>query len=189
MIRIRLCYMSVLLLFLAGVFSSLPGEDKPVTPVETITAESIRHHVYFLASDALEGRTGSKGYQVAAQYGESQFRAAGLKPIVVQGDHIGYLQPVPVVRRTSKAEPVLTVKTPKGETKYLHGKDFRWLDGEILGCENKPLQVPGVFFYSGNQPDRHKPTDDADKIDYEKAEKISRLGYEITKELATRTVF
>ena len=80
MIRIRLCCMSVLLLFLAGVLSSLSGGDKPLTPVETITAESIRHHVYFLASDALEGRyTGSKGYQVAAQYGESQFRAAGLR--------------------------------------------------------------------------------------------------------------
>jgi len=46
--------------------------------------------------------------------------------------------------------------------------------------------IPGVFFYSGNQPDRHRSTDDPDKIDYEKTEKISRLGYEIIKELATK---
>jgi len=134
-------------LFLAAVFSPLPGQDKSGSPVETITAESIRHHVYFLASDALEGRyTGSKGYQIAAQYGESQFRAAGLKPIVKQSDKIAYLQPVPVVKRTSKSEPELMVRTPKGEAKFLHGKDFRWLDGEILSCENKPLPVVFVGY-------------------------------------------
>lgn len=41
----------MLLLFFAALFSSLPGQNESVTPVETITAESIRHHVYFLASD------------------------------------------------------------------------------------------------------------------------------------------
>lgn len=50
------------------------------------------------------------------------------------------------MKRTSKAEPVLTVRTPNGETKHLHGKDFRWLDGEILGCENRPLSVVFVLF-------------------------------------------
>jgi hypothetical protein len=153
MIHIR--HSIVLLLFIifaflfcfALLFSSPSGQDKPVSPVETITAESIRHHVYFLASDALEGRyTGSKGYQIAAQYGESQFRAAGLKPIVKQGGQFAYLQPVPVVRRASKAEPELVVRTPKGETKFLHAKDFRWLDGEILSCENKPLPVVFVGY-------------------------------------------
>jgi hypothetical protein len=48
-------------------------------------------------------------------------------------------------------------------------------------------KIPTVFFYSGHHPDRHQPTDDVDKIDYEKAEKISPLGYEIINELATRT--
>jgi len=144
---IRLRCTSLLSLFLVAAFFSLPGQDKPVSPVETITAESIRHHVYFLASDALEGRyTGSKGYQVAAQYAESQFRAAGLKPIVRQGDQIGYLQPVPVVKRTSQADPGLMVRTPKGEIKYFHGKDFRWLDGEILACEHKSLPVVFVGY-------------------------------------------
>jgi len=42
---------------------------------------------------------------------------------------------------------------------------------------------------SGPHADYHRSTDDADKIDYEKAEKISRLGYELTKELASGAGF
>jgi len=42
---------------------------------------------------------------------------------------------------------------------------------------------------SGPHVDYHRSTDDADKIDYEKAEKISPLGYELTKELATSADF
>jgi len=136
-----------LLLLSAAVFFSLHGQETSVSPVETISAESIRHHVYFLASDSLEGRfLGSQGCQIAAQYGESQFRSAGLKPIIRQGDESSYLQPVPVARRTPQAEPELTIRTPRGETKFLHGRDFRWLDGEILSCENKPLPVVFVGY-------------------------------------------
>jgi len=163
-----------IVLFFAAALSFLPGQEKPVSPVDTITADAIRHHVYFLAADALEGRyTGSKGYQIAAQYGESQFRSAGLKPIVKQGDQFVYLQPVPVAKRTSKAEPELTVKTRKGETRFLHARDFRWLDGEILGCENKPLPV--VFVGYGI----HEPAagwDDFKGLDVKNKVIVMRLG-------------
>jgi len=43
--------------------------------------EAVRAHVTFLADDLLEGRdTGSKGYDIAANYVASQFIAMGLKP-------------------------------------------------------------------------------------------------------------
>ena len=35
-------------------------------------------------------------------------------------------------------------------------------------------------------PDLHQPGDDAEKIDYAKAESISRLGYLIVKDLANK---
>ena len=38
-------------------------------------------------------------------------------------------------------------------------------------------------FFSGFHPDYHQPTDDADKIDYEKATSLSRLAYEILREV------
>lgn len=140
-------YSPLFIVFLAAGIAALPAQDKPASPVETITADAIRHHVYFLASDALEGRTtGSRGYEIAAQYGASQFLAAGLKPIVKQRDELCFLQPVPLVKRTCLAEPELLVRTAKGEAKFVHGKDFRWLEGEILGCEGKPLSVVFVGY-------------------------------------------
>lgn len=58
-------------------------------PPGAVTADALRGHVSFLASDALEGRNSpGKGLDVAAEYIASRFRAAGLKPM---GDD-GYFQ-------------------------------------------------------------------------------------------------
>lgn len=58
-------------------------------PPNVITADALRAHVAFLASDTLEGRNSpSQGLDVAAEYIASRFRAAGLKPM---GDD-GYFQ-------------------------------------------------------------------------------------------------
>jgi hypothetical protein len=57
--------------------------------LDRISADSMRGHLSFLASDALEGRgTPSKGLDLAAEYIAAQFRRAGLEPI---GDD-GYFQ-------------------------------------------------------------------------------------------------
>ncbi|HVF55005.1 MAG TPA: M28 family peptidase [Pyrinomonadaceae bacterium] len=54
-----------------------------------ISAESLRGHLSFIASDALEGRkTPSRGLDLAAEYIAAQFRRAGLEPA---GDD-GYFQ-------------------------------------------------------------------------------------------------
>ncbi|HWE37103.1 MAG TPA: M28 family peptidase [Isosphaeraceae bacterium] len=54
-----------------------------------ISADSLRGHLSFLASDLLEGRdTPSRGLDLAAEYIAAQFRRAGLEPI---GDD-GYFQ-------------------------------------------------------------------------------------------------
>jgi len=44
--------------------------------------------------------------------------------------------------------------------------------------------IPAFFFFSGEHEDLHRPGDDADKIEYDKAVKISRLAYLITMKLA-----
>lgn len=57
--------------------------------LDSISADAMRGHLSFLASDALEGRgTPSRGLDIAAEYIASQFRAAGLEPL---GDD-GYFQ-------------------------------------------------------------------------------------------------
>ncbi len=56
-----------------------------------ITANSLRGHVSFLASDALEGRdTPSRGLDIAGEYIASQFRRLGLEP----GNGDSYFQTV-----------------------------------------------------------------------------------------------
>ena len=57
--------------------------------LEQVSAESMKGHLSFLASDALEGRaTPSRGLDIAAEYIAAQFRRAGLEPA---GDD-GYFQ-------------------------------------------------------------------------------------------------
>lgn len=86
--------------FLAGVFAASaaqaaePAAEPALSPAQaqllsTISADAMRGHLSFLASDALEGRgTPSRGLDIAAEYIASQFRAAGLEPL---GDD-GYFQ-------------------------------------------------------------------------------------------------
>jgi hypothetical protein len=57
--------------------------------LDGVSAESMKGHLSFLASDALEGRkTPSRGLDIAAEYIAAQFRRAGLEPA---GDD-GYFQ-------------------------------------------------------------------------------------------------
>lgn len=61
-------------------------------PEAVITPEAMRAHIEFLADDALEGRdTGTRGYDIAANYVASQFRSIGLKP----AGKDGWFQQVP----------------------------------------------------------------------------------------------
>lgn len=46
--------------------------------------------------------------------------------------------------------------------------------------------IPVIFYFTGVHPDYHKPTDDAEKINYEKTEKITKLIYHTAWELANR---
>jgi hypothetical protein len=60
-----------------------------------IDPSKLEAHVRFLADDKLEGRgTGTRGYDMAAQYVAEQMQALGLEP----GGVGGYLQPVPFLR-------------------------------------------------------------------------------------------
>jgi hypothetical protein len=82
-----------LLLFLAAFAWAEPvkvGISEDVrTAVARLSADSLRGHLSFIASDALEGRgTPSRGLDIAAEYIAAQFRRAGLEPA---GDD-GYFQ-------------------------------------------------------------------------------------------------
>jgi Zn-dependent M28 family amino/carboxypeptidase len=90
-----------------------------------ISAPSLRGHVSFLASDALEGRgTPSRGLDVAAEYIAAQFRRAGLEPV---GDD-GYFQTTEFAPRNS-AEGAKKVRNVIG---VLRGSDPKLKDTYVL---------------------------------------------------------
>src|SRR5947208_16957909 len=80
-------------LFLSA--AETPAEWKPA--LDHISAQSMRGHLSFLASDLLEGRnTPSRGLDLAAEYIAAQFRRAGLDPA---GDD-GYFQTADMLQLT-----------------------------------------------------------------------------------------
>src|SRR5579862_9510268 len=60
----------------------------PQQMIDHVTGAGIRAHMEFLADDLLEGRgTGTRGYQLAANYIRAQFEEMGLKPAGVSGSY------------------------------------------------------------------------------------------------------
>lgn len=75
---------SFFFLVLGFIFQLRPSHAQEVDPVvrfsETITAQDLRSHIYFLADDLLEGReTGERGMHLAALYIKTRFMRYGLK--------------------------------------------------------------------------------------------------------------
>jgi hypothetical protein len=86
------------------------ADDDPLT---RISADSLRGHLSFLASDLLEGRgTPSRGLDLAAEYIAAQFRRAGLEPA---GDE-GYFQTATVKVREQNPENFEFTVTGGGKT-------------------------------------------------------------------------
>ena len=46
--------------------------------------------------------------------------------------------------------------------------------------------IPAIFYFSGTHEDYHQPTDDVDKIQFDKMERVGRLIFHVTWELANR---
>ncbi len=93
-------------------------------PIDAITTEALRHHSYFLASDALEGRgTATRGFKIASEYAASQFQAAGVKPFITdENGQKTYFQKVPLIHKILDPQSVIQVKSHKGEHAFVHGK-------------------------------------------------------------------
>ncbi len=94
MVNQRILAILTLILFLScGLFFSAhartgPSEFPPAEFLQQIRPEALKAHMEFLADDLLEGRgTGTRGFQLAANYVRAQFEGMGLKPAGVDGSY------------------------------------------------------------------------------------------------------
>ena len=99
-------------------FAGLQAQTAKPGTAESITETSLRAHLEFLASDALNGRgSNSRDEWIAASYIASQFRLWDLEPM---GDNGGYVQAAEILRETMAAPAVLSA----GTARFTHGKEM-----------------------------------------------------------------
>ncbi len=81
-----------LLLVLASLSTTQPLRGQ--SAAGSITEAEIRDHIFYLASDDLEGRgTGEEGYFAAARYAADQLRDSGVLPLLRGRGRSGFLLP------------------------------------------------------------------------------------------------
>jgi hypothetical protein len=105
----------IIVFFFSGLLvMSLAGQEKTFNASGSITIEELRDHMYYLASDELEGRlTGTPGYDKAIQYVVTQLHQAGLSPMCKVNDStLSYYQRFSAEKYTP--EPINSITISKG---------------------------------------------------------------------------
>ncbi len=139
-------------------FAQAQTSDSKILPdnqavLDRISADSLRGHLSFIASDLLEGRaTPSRGQEIAAEYIAAQFRRAGLEPV---GDD-GYFQTAHWLQTAPNYEGfILTLRRARQVIKVLPQQvSFAW---------DKELKLPRALLF---------------KVDYKNAKALAALKAE-----------
>lgn len=147
---------------------------------ETVKQQTIKDHIYYLASDDLKGRnTGSEEILIAADYLAKQLESYGAKPAPGMND---YFQPVP-----------LRMKTPATSASFSYGgRNFR-LNEDFIIVEGISGSFEGevVYLNYGREAD-YENAEVAGKMVFAKAGdgevsdrrdilRLSREKYELAK--------
>lgn len=113
----------------------------------TITIPELRDHLYYLASDELEGRLpGETGYDIAAEYCASQFRQAGLVPVCLdEAGNKTYLQQVRIIKRSRRDDSELRIETNGNLQSLRYGDEFFFLP---FGVQEK-TELSGTMVFVG----------------------------------------
>lgn len=95
--------------------------------IESISKDEIKNHMYFLASDFMNGRTSySPEYKIAAEYASSQFKSIGLKPFFEdKSGNKSYFQDVPLVVKKFGKNNSLQLINKKSVKELKHIDDFK----------------------------------------------------------------
>jgi hypothetical protein len=115
----------------------LPSEES----LHNVRPEAIKAHMQFLSDDLLEGReTGTRGYDLAANYIRSQFEEIGLKP----GANGSYFQQVPLRRTRLSPDKCSVVLKQNGKTTNLSYEQTFAMRGNAV-YQDTSIEAPVVF--------------------------------------------
>jgi hypothetical protein len=174
-----------------GADDNASGSAGVLEIAEAVAARPLRRPVYFCLWTAEEsGMAGSKQFIASPPValddiivnfaldgiGRYDSNAARTRKHYV----IGSAKITPELRTTIEAVNARTVKWPL---------DFESLEGSMSGSDHYQFHLKGIptaFLFSGRHDDLHAPTDDAEKLDYEKMQRLSQLIYEVTTDLGNR---
>jgi len=134
--------LGVILPFALSHAQSAPSDFPPQEFLQQIRPEALRAHMEFLADDLLEGRgTGTRGFQLAANYVRAQFEEMGLKPAGGSGSYFQSIH----FRRSEllRDQCSLTLKRNGSEQKLMMEKDFVMV-GDPLRTDTN-AEAPAVF--------------------------------------------
>ncbi len=132
-------------------FQITPGRQ---AALDSISPESLRKHLEYIASDELGGRdTPSPGLDLAADYIATQFRAAGLEPV---GDD-GYFQTARWQTRMPKKDSfVLSISSSQGgislsldQISTTPGKAIDLADVGLIKIDFDETEMPGKDVMAG----------------------------------------
>lgn len=126
---------------LAGLVACSPATP-PRLADEAAGADRIAGHMAFLADDMLEGRAaGTRGYDLAAHYVASRFRALGLEPA---GEDGGWYQTVPMLIGNRIPDGALfEIAREDGTLSFGFQQDF--MSGVDFGRPEARVSAPMVF--------------------------------------------
>ena len=125
-------------------------------PVGNADGQIFKAHVTFLADDLLEGReTGTRGFDIAAQYVAAQFAQHGALP---KGEQGGYLQPLPLkTGRVVPESPIFEIGRKGGTEPLVYLTDFAM--GPVLGADQTDFTAALIFVGYGITAPRFKYDD------------------------------
>lgn len=127
---------------------SLSVSAPPPVAAAPLTADEqrIAADVNALADDRMEGReTGTRGYDLAAEYAAKRFREIGLQPA---GDDGTFFQRVPLLKATREAEGATLVVKRGGREIALRFRD-QFLPALDFNAAEHALEAPAVFVGHG----------------------------------------
>jgi hypothetical protein len=133
---------SLISAFSVGFAQNTSSNYPPDELLQHIRPEGLRAHMAFLADDLMEGRgTGTRGYQIAANYVRAQFEEMGLKPAGGNGSYFQNvrLRNIELLRDKSS----LTVKRNGSTRMFTIDKDYV-MSGDPLSTDT--TAEAGVVF-------------------------------------------